>query len=187
MSQPHSNSSRHCFRDLQESVDSFRHVARQPVVVWAWPERCRPAVALAFLGAWLALFYSLSLSGLGYQTGLTPWWHWVRRTPQPRRQFRPVGVYRYFRHPVYLSFLAVWITPVITLDRALLIVLWTVYVFVGSALKDRHMVGLIGEPYRRYQAEVPAFPFLIPYTFLRRRLTANRLPLTQPNSANTPI
>ncbi len=41
-----------------------------------------------FLLAWLALFYSLSLSGLGYQTGWTPWWAWFRNRPLPRREFQ---------------------------------------------------------------------------------------------------
>ena len=42
--------------------------------------------------SWVALFYSLSLRGLGYQTGLAPWWHWVRGRPLPPRSFEPVGV-----------------------------------------------------------------------------------------------
>jgi methanethiol S-methyltransferase len=132
-----------------------------PVIVWAWPESCRPAVEVGFFLSWVTLFYSMSLTGLGYQTGLTPWWHWVRRRPVPPRQFQPVGTYRYVRHPVYLSFLGlVWLTPVVTLDRAVLIGLWTVYVGIGSYLKDERLSRLIGEPYRRYRNEVPAYPLL---------------------------
>ena len=41
----------------------------------------RTTVTVAFLASWVALFYSLSLTGLGYQTGWTPWWHWLRRVP----------------------------------------------------------------------------------------------------------
>jgi methanethiol S-methyltransferase len=128
------------------------------IVVWKWPNQLQPLVEIGFFGSWLALFYSLSLSGLGYQTGLVPWWRWVRGRPVPPREFRPVGVYRYCRHPTYLSFLGlIWFTPVVTLDRALLIALWTVYVFIGSHLKDRRLTGLVGEPYRQYQNDVPAF------------------------------
>jgi methanethiol S-methyltransferase len=136
------------------------------VVVWEWPARLKPAIEAGFFASWLALFYSLSLTGLGYQTGLAPWWHWVRGREIPRRDFRPIGVYRHCRHPTYLSFLGlIWFTPVVTLDRAILIGVWTAYVFVGSALKDQRLSGLIGEPYRRYMSEVPAFPFLIPRGF----------------------
>lgn len=129
-----------------------------PIVIWEWPKRFRPLVEIGFFASWVTLFYSLSLAGLGYQTGLTPWWHWVRGRPVPPRQFRPAGIFRYCRHPTYLSFLGLlWFTPVVTLDRALLIALWTVYVFIGSYLKDRRLVRLLGEAYRQYQNEVPAF------------------------------
>ena len=138
------------------------------VVVWRWPDRLRPLVEVLFFGSWLMLFYSLSSSGLGYQTGLAPWWNWVRGRPVPRREFRPIGIYRYCRHPTYLSFLGlIWFTPVVTLDRAWLIALWTAYVFVGSHLKDRRLGQLIGEPYRQYYQQVPAF-------FLPLRFTTDR-------------
>ena len=40
--------------------------------------RCDSSFRAAFYASWVALFYSLSLTGLGYQTGWTPWWHWLR-------------------------------------------------------------------------------------------------------------
>lgn len=128
-------------------------------VVWAWPPTLRPMVTAAFVCCWGLLLYSLHLTGLGYQTGFTPWWHWVRGLPQERREFRPRGAYRILRHPVYLSFLGlVWCTPVVTLDRAVLIAIWTAYIFVGSTLKDRRLVLFIGQEYRAYQALVPGYP-----------------------------
>ena len=63
------------------------------------------------------------------------------------------------RHPVYLSFLGlVWLTPTVTLDRAILIAVWTAYIFVGSYLKDRRLQYFLGSRYREYQARVPGFP-----------------------------
>jgi methanethiol S-methyltransferase len=157
-------------------------------VVWAWPESWRPVVEAGFLLSWIFLFYSLCLTGLGYQTGLAPWWHWVRRRPVPRREFRPVGAYRYFRHPVYLGFLGiVWLTPVVTHDRAVLIGVWTVYVFVGSHLKDERLARLIGEPYQRYQNEVPAYPFFLPRTILGRRLAESRASLAEAKPADDAV
>lgn len=129
------------------------------VVVWAWPPALRPGVTGAFIGCWGLLLYSLHLTGLGYQTGFTPWWQWVRGLPQERREFRPRGAYCILRHPVYLSFLGlVWFTPVVTLDRAVLIAIWTTYIFVGSALKDQRLAFFIGPEYRAYQAKVPGYP-----------------------------
>ena len=129
------------------------------VVVWSWPVAVRPWITAAFVGSWGLLLYSLHLTGLGYQTGFTPWWRWVRGLPQARRDFQPRGAYRFLRHPVYLSFLGlVWFTPVVTLDRAILIAVWTAYIFVGSMLKDRRLLFFIGEQYREYQSRVPGYP-----------------------------
>jgi hypothetical protein len=156
-------------------------------IAWAWPESLRPLVTAGFVISWIATLYSLSLTGLGYQTGLTPWWHWIRRRPVPRREFRPAGAYRYTRHPVYLSFLGlVWLTPVVTLDRAVLIGVWTVYVFLGSYLKDERLARLIGEPYRQYQAEVPAYPFFAYFGRgpVARSLSENQPSLVQVNPAD---
>ncbi|NBX29017.1 hypothetical protein EBR04_00950 [bacterium] len=126
-------------------------------IAWRWPEPLATAVSVAFVGSWLALFYSLHLTGLGWQTGLTPWWHWVRGLPQPKRDFAERGAYRVLRHPVYLSFLGlVWFVPVVTLDRAVLIAVWSAYIFIGSVLKDRRL--FMGDRYREYQARVPGYP-----------------------------
>ncbi len=114
-----------------------------------------------FYFSWVALFYSLNLTGLGYQTGWTPWWHWFRGRTPPRRTFRPRGAYRWLRHPVYLSFLGLlWFTPVYTQDRLLLNLLWSGYIFVGSWLKDRRLLFYLGQTYRQYQAQVPGYPLL---------------------------
>ncbi len=136
----------------------FSQWRASPAVAWQAHGTAAIAVQIAFAGSWLALFYSLHLSGLGYQTGFTPWWHWLRNEPQPRRQFRPRSAYLVMRHPVYLSFLGlVWFTPTVTLDRAILIAVWTAYIFIGSYLKDRRLQYYLGSLYRDYQARVPGF------------------------------
>lgn len=134
--------------------------AREPAV-WRLHGAADLLMRGAFLGCWPALFYSLSLTGLGYQTGWTPWLAWLRGRKPPPRKFEPRGAYHWLRHPVYLSFLGlIWITPAMTLDRAILTAVWTVYIFVGSHLKDRRLLYFIGEPYRRYQEQVPGYPFI---------------------------
>lgn len=128
-----------------------------------WQLQGMSAVAIrwAFYGSWIALLYSLSLTGLGYQTGLTQWLYWMRGEPLPRRNFRPVGAYRLFRHPVYLSFLGlIWFTPRMTADHAILTGLWTAYIILGSHLKDRRLEYYLGEPYRAYCRRVPGYPGL---------------------------
>lgn len=132
-----------------------------PVVIWSLQGWGRTVMEIAFLAAWPALIYSLALTGLGYQTGWTPFWHWLRGQPLPKREFQPRGAYRFMRHPVYLSFLGlIWLTPVMTLDHAVLTGIWTVYIFVGSAIKDRRLIHYLGNAYRDYQAKVPGYPLL---------------------------
>jgi hypothetical protein len=129
------------------------------VVWWEIAGPARLAIDFCWFGSWALLFYSFFLNGIGFQTGFTPWWHWVRGKPIPPRPFVPRGIFRVMRHPSYLSFLGlVWFTPVMTTDRAILTAVWTVYVFVGSYLKDRRLAMYLGEPYRRYMADVPGYP-----------------------------
>jgi len=147
------------------------------VVVWRWPGTLGTAVRSGFVASWGALLYSLHLTGLGWQTGFTPWWRWVRRQPPPQREFAERGAYRVLRHPVYLSFLGlVWLAPVVTLDRAVLMAVWTVFILVGSTLKDRRLRFFIGDEYRSYMARVPGYPGM-PAGPLARVPSAERPPL----------
>jgi protein-S-isoprenylcysteine O-methyltransferase Ste14 len=146
-------------------------------VVWRWPAPLDTVIEGAFVASWGALLYSLFITGLGWQTGFTPWWRWVRGQRPPARPFVPQSVYRFLRHPVYLSFLGlVWFVPVVTLDRAVLIAVWTVYIYVGSVLKDRRLLFYVGDEYRRYQADVPGYPG-IPFGPLARVPLAGTVPL----------
>jgi hypothetical protein len=126
--------------------------------LWQLSGAPRLIVQTLYLCCWGTLFYSLCCSGFGYHTGFHPWWYWVRRQPIPRRQFRPRGAFTVIRHPGYLSFLGlIWFTPDMTIDRAWLVVIWTVYIFLGSYLKDLRLIYYAGNAYREYQARVPAY------------------------------
>src|SRR5262249_31532815 len=77
--------------------------------VTGWP---RWIVHSAYVLSWVGLFYSLGLTGYGFQTGWTPLRAWLRGEKPRRRTFATHGAYRILRHPVYLSFLGlVWFTP----------------------------------------------------------------------------
>jgi protein-S-isoprenylcysteine O-methyltransferase Ste14 len=131
-------------------------------VLWHLHGIAAMMVRTAFLITWLVLLYSLSLTGLGYQTGWTPYWAWLRGRKLPPRRFEPRGAYRLLRHPIYLSFLGlVWLTPAMTLDRAVLTGIWTAYIFVGSWLKDRRLIYYVGDSYREYQSRIPGYPFFL--------------------------
>lgn len=132
-----------------------------PLVIYQLSGPAESSVRLAYHAAWLALIYSLILSGIGYQTGFTTWWHWLRGTRPPPRTFIERQAYRYFRHPIYLSFLGlIWFQPRMTLDHLVLSGIWTGYILVGSYLKDERVAHYVGEPYRDYQRRVSGFPFV---------------------------
>lgn len=154
-----------CFFSLMTCLSllvTFRLWRTSPVLLWqlsGWPRTCMEG---AFLASWGLLFYSLYLSGLGYQTGWTPWWLWMLRRPLTRRRFEPRSLYRWLRHPVYFSFLGlIWFTPTMSADHAVLTAGWTVYIFVGSYLKDRRLTYYLGDVYRRYQSQVIGFPGML--------------------------
>ncbi|HBJ34988.1 MAG TPA: hypothetical protein DDZ51_09555 [Planctomycetaceae bacterium] len=130
-------------------------------VLWHASGSIETIIRLCFYISWGALLYSLALTGLGYQNGWTPFYHWLRREKSPRREFKPRGAYKLIRHPVYLSFLGlVWFTPRMSLDHAALTVIWTAYIFYGSFLKDRRLEHFIGEPYRQYESRVSGYPLV---------------------------
>lgn len=147
------------------------------LIVWEFTGLLNGLVQGGFYLSWIALIYSLSLSGFGYQSGLPQWWHWVRHQPIPMQKFEPRGAYLWIRHPVYLSFAGlIWFTPRMTFDHAILTGFWTLYILVGSVMKDRRMVHYLGDTYRKYQQRAPGFP-LMPFGPFGRRKAA--LPMNE--------
>ena len=137
----------------------FANWRSSSVMIWEASGWSGVAMRTGFYASWLMLFYTLKLTGFGYQTGWTQWLYWLRRQPLPRRAFQERGSYRWLRHPVYLSFLGlIWFTPRMTFDHALLTGVWTLYIFVGSYLKDQRLVYYLGDAYREYASRVPGYP-----------------------------
>jgi protein-S-isoprenylcysteine O-methyltransferase Ste14 len=145
--------------------------------MWELEGAARAIVQFGFLASWGMMFYGMSLTGLGYQSGFTPWWHWLKRTPVPRREFQRIGAFHILRHPTYLGFLGlIWFTPRMTLDHVILTGVWTAYVFVGSYLKDERLAKYIGEPYREFMAQVPGYPLIGFGPLGRRPQTVKSIP-----------
>jgi protein-S-isoprenylcysteine O-methyltransferase Ste14 len=118
-------------------------------------------ILCGFYGSWVALFYSLYITGMGYQTGLTQWWYWFTQKKPPRREFVLRGAYHWMRHPIYMSFLGlIWFTPTMTLDHAVLTGVWTVYIYAGSYFKDKRMLLFLGDEYREYARKVSGLPII---------------------------
>jgi protein-S-isoprenylcysteine O-methyltransferase Ste14 len=158
----------HCMVSCVTLLLMFRFWGKSTVEVWHATGWAETAMLVGFYGSWVALLYSLYWTGFGYQTGLTQWWYWFRKSPPPQRAFVTTGAFRYMRHPVYMSFLGlIWFTPVMTLDHAILTGVWTLYIYAGSYFKDRRLLRFIGEPYLEYGKRISGFP-IIGFGSLRR-------------------
>jgi protein-S-isoprenylcysteine O-methyltransferase Ste14 len=73
------------------------------------------------------------------------------------------GPYRWVRHPLYLfTIIFFWSYPLITADRLLFNVIWTIWIVVGTKLEERELVEDFGDDYRDYQSKVP---MLLPRSF----------------------
>lgn len=149
----------HCVTTCLTLLVMFRLWGKSDIEIWHTSGWMEWIVLTGFYGSWVALFYSLYLTGLGYQTGLTQWWYWAIRRKPPVRQFVTKGAFRIMRHPVYMSFLGlIWFTPVMTLDHAVLTMVWTLYIYAGSYFKDRRLIRFIGRDYIEYGKKVSGLP-----------------------------
>ncbi len=151
----------HCIATCVSLLVLFRMWTTSNQSLWHLEGKWEAAVLVGFYGSWVALFYSLYLSGMGYQTGLLPWMCWMRGVKPPVRKFEPRSLFRWMRHPVYLSFLGlIWFTPNMSLDHVILTIVWTAYIYLGSYLKDKRLEHFIGQPYREYSKQVTGFPVI---------------------------
>jgi len=151
----------HCCVTCITLLLTFHFWGRSEIAIWRFTGWMNLVMLTGFYGSWLALFYSLYLTGMGYQTGVTQWWYWLIQQKPPVREFVKRGAFKYMRHPVYMSFLGlIWFTPEMTMDHAILTGIWTVYIYAGSYFKDRRLLKFIGNPYLEYGREVSGLPFI---------------------------
>ncbi len=151
----------HCSVTCLTLLFLIQNWGRHSLTLWKATGYEEALILAGFYASWVALFYSLYLAGMGYQTGVTQWWYWLKRQSPPKRLFIERGAYRWMRHPIYMSFLGlIWFTPEMTLDHAVLTAIWTVYIYVGSYAKDQRMLLYLGDEYREYATRVPGLPFI---------------------------
>jgi len=105
--------------------------------------------------------------------GITPIWEFLTEKrdirSEPEAQEPPIGddgemamsgAFRFTRHPGNLGALGFFLfMPRMTANRAVLIVLVTLYVVLGSMHEEYRLQAAYGDAYERYKRVVP---FLIP-------------------------
>ncbi len=139
----------------------FRYWRSTNSVIWDLDGIGATCMTGAFCCSWIWMLYSICLTGLGYQTGWTQWQYWYSGENIPRRNFESRSLYRFMRHLVYLGFLGlIWFTPTMTIDHVLLTGIWTVYIGIGSVLKDQRLLFYLGDSYRLYTEKVAGYPLM---------------------------
>ncbi|KAA3633200.1 MAG: DUF1295 domain-containing protein [Calditrichaeota bacterium] len=81
--------------------------------------------------------------------------------------FNIEGILKYSRHPWYLGgYLLLWSAFVhLTIERLIINIIFTLYLYVGTVLEERKLVNQFGDVYRKYQKKVPMY---IPYGIFKR-------------------
>ncbi len=90
----------------------------------------------------------------------------IRKKQTPPLPLTVKGPYGLVRHPFYaFAIVALWATPVLSIDRLLLNVLFTGWIVAGASLEERDLLADFGEDYARYRQAVPMF---LPLGWMRR-------------------
>lgn len=152
-----------------------------PLLLWL-PDQLLYTVPAPWL--WLMLLVQgAALAGTAYGIWLTDPWHFlglrqagmasqtVKNPSQPRLII--AGPYRWVRHPLYFfGLMAIWFMPQMTVNRLVLALVFSLYLYIGTFFEERRLVREFGAEYREYQQRVPR---LIPGVRMRR-VPAQELP-----------
>jgi protein-S-isoprenylcysteine O-methyltransferase Ste14 len=89
--------------------------------------------------------------------GLQQGWSTLRGRALREPAFVTPYLYKIVRHPIYLGWLLIfWGTPTMTAGHLLFAAGMSGYILLALRFEERDLADHIGEPYRRYQQQVPA-------------------------------
>ena len=126
-------------------------------IVWVPSAAVKTELTILYAASWLLLLEAMREAGLGLQTGSLGWWSiWKNRAPvyPPLPVDRPL--HNIVRHPIYVAFaLILWTSPVFTVEKLALAIVWTFYCVAGSRIKERRLLRFHGAKYSEYMKRVP--------------------------------
>lgn len=146
---------------VASSVLLLLYALWRPVPTPVWQVTSAFGVAVLwglFAFGWLVVFLSTFMIGHFDLFGLKQVWLNLQGVAQPADRFRAPAFYRIVRHPIMVGFLiAFWATPVMSVGHLLFSIATTGYILVAVQLEERDLTAMLGDEYRRYRREVPAF------------------------------
>ena len=119
--------------------------------------------ALFFL-CLVGFFWGAQALGSFDALGVKPLMDHISNRPAKPQQIVAKGPYRWSRHPLYFFLIIIiWACPVLTLDRLLFNILWSIWIVIGTFLEDRDLHREFGNQYGEYSSRVPMLiPWRIP-------------------------
>lgn len=130
-----------------------------PITVWRVENTMGYwAIWGAYLSVWMMMFSATFHFGhLGF-FGLAQAWEKVVAARPAETSFCARWLYGIVRHPISLGWmLTPWLTPHMTLGQIVFAIGATAYVLVATVFEERDLVAELGDRYRVYRRQVPAF------------------------------
>ena len=130
-------------------------------VIFSWAGWLRLPQGLLLIYALAMLSGDNKVYDIGYLVGIRQWRNYRQGEEIPTLPFTCQGALAYVRHPWYSSGLPIlWTVGPITDANLPTRIILTLYLIIGTLLEERKLVKELGEPYVRYQKQVP---MLIPW------------------------
>ncbi len=130
-----------------------------PTVIWQ-VEQPILSSGLWILGAlgWAYLLGSSFVINHFELFGLQQVWNAFRGKTTPQVPFVLRLVYRVHRHPLMVGVLiGLWSKPTMTVGHLVMALGFTTYIFLGTRIEERTLIGLHGQSYEDYRRRVPGF------------------------------
>jgi protein-S-isoprenylcysteine O-methyltransferase Ste14 len=126
-------------------------------VVWGVESQAgRLGLYALYLFGWLLLLASTFMIDHFDLFGLRQVWRHLRGLARAQPEFRTPGLYRYVRHPIYLSWVCIfWAAPRMTAAHLFFALATTAYILVAVRFEERDLIRFHGDAYRSYRARVP--------------------------------
>jgi protein-S-isoprenylcysteine O-methyltransferase Ste14 len=130
-------------------------------VIFSWSGRLRLPQGLLLAYALVMLYGGKQVYDVAYLVGIRQWRSYQQGEELPARPFICQGALAYVRHPWYSGGLPIlWTVGPITDTSLPVRIILTLYLIIGTLLEERKLVKELGEPYLRYQKQVP---MLVPW------------------------
>ena len=115
-------------------------------------------ILAAYFATWAMMLASTFHFGhLGF-FGVTQALGAYRNRPEASAAFAARYLYALVRHPISLGWiLTPWLTPHMTVGQLVWAVSVTAYVLIATKYEEADLISEIGDDYRQYRKEVPAF------------------------------